>query len=58
MRDLAMDIDGIISIADKEGCSEFLFLHVEFLNKFPMDETGVCSAVNESILGDATLSLA
>jgi len=58
MRDSAMDIDGIISIADKEGGSKFLFLHVELLDEFPMNETGVCSAINKSILGDATLSLA
>jgi len=34
MHDLAMDIDRIISIADKEGGSKLLFLHVELLNEF------------------------
>ena len=58
MRDLAMDIDGIIGIADKEGGSKFFFLHIELLHKFPMNETRVCSTINESMLGNATLSLA
>ena len=58
MHDSAMDIDRIIGITDKEGGAKFLFLHVELLDEFPMNETGVCSAINESILGDATLSLA
>ena len=57
MRDPAMDIDRIISIADEEGGAKFLFLHVELLNKFPMNETRVCSTINESMLGNATLSL-
>ena len=58
MRDLAMAVDRIIGIADEEGSAKFLFLHVELLNKFPMNETRVCSTINESMLGNATLSLA
>jgi len=58
VRDLAMDIDGIIGIADKEGSTKFLFLHLELLNEFPVNETCVCSTINESMLGKATLSLA
>jgi len=57
MCDSAMDIDGIISIVDKKGGSKFLFLHVELLNEFPMNKTRVHSTINESMLGNAMLSL-
>jgi len=58
MCDSAMDIDGIIGIADEEGGTKFFFLHLELLNEFPMNETCVCSTINESMLGKAMLSLA
>ena len=58
MRDLTVDVDRIIGIADEKGSTEFLLLHVELLNEFPMNETCVCSTINESMLGKAMLSLA
>ena len=58
MHDPSMDIDRIIGIADEEGGAKFLFLHAELLNKFPMNEARVCSTINESMFGNATLSLA
>ena len=50
MRDPAMDVDRIVGIADEEGGTKFLFLHVELLNEFPMNETRVCSTINEACL--------
>ena len=55
--DFAVDIGGVISISYDERISEFLGLHVVFFNEFPVDETGVCTTVDEGMFLDATLPL-
>ena len=53
----AFDIDGVIGISNDERSPESFLLHLVSFDKFPMDEAGISSTVDEGILGDATLSL-
>ena len=55
--DFAFDVDQIIGISNDEGSTEFLLFHLISFDEFPMDEAGIGSTVNESVLCDAMLSL-
>ena len=55
--DFAFDVDRVIGISNDEWSSEFLLFHLILLDEFPMDEAGISSTIDESILCDATLSL-
>ena len=50
----AVDIGCIISISNDEWHTEFLCLHVVLFNQFPVNETGIGTAVNEGVFLDAT----
>jgi len=55
--DFAFDIDRVIGISNDEWSLEFFLFHLISFDEFPMDEAGIGSTVNKSVLGDATFSL-
>ena len=57
MSDFAFDVDQIIGISNDEWSSKFFFLHLVSFDELPMDKASISSTVDESVLGDATLSL-
>ena len=58
VRDFAVDIGRIIGISYDERSTKFLGFHIVLFNQFPVNETGIGSAVNEGVFLDATFPLA
>ena len=53
----AIDIGCIIGISNDEQHTEFLCLHDVLFDQFPVNETGIGTAVNEGMFLDAAFPL-